>query len=192
MPLLSCPTRLLPLLLGLGLGGVCPGAALAYYPCNGPGPDEVMVGVDNSAGYDVPLCEYVGPPDGDPGYDGTYDDGGDGGGYWVDQYGALAWGQEANGAPTYTWTINAASQAEAENGALAQCSASGFRDCRVATWVVNGVIAVAVDASGTLYSDHGEDARQAGKKALRACKQQGGKGCKVEQTLESLPVWVGN
>ena len=56
--------------------------------------------------------------------------------------------------------------------------------------MVNGAIAIAVDSAGTLYSDHGEDARQAKKKALRACKQQGGKKCKVEEVLESLPVWV--
>lgn len=192
MPFLPPPARLRSLLLTLGLGCLVPGAALAEYPCGSPGPGEVIVG--QTPGGDgiasVPLCEYVGEDDGGDYGDGS--GGGDPGGYWVDRYGALAWGQEANGAPTYTWYVNAASQAEAENGALAQCSASGFGDCQAATWVVNGTIAIAVDASGVLYSDHGEDARQAGKKALRACKRQGGKGCKVERTLDSLPVWVGN
>lgn len=179
------PVRLRPLLLALGLSGLTPVAALAYYPCNGPGPDEIMIGIDDSNGVQTPLCEYVGE-------DGGGDGGGDPGGYWVDQYGSLAWGQEPDGRATYSWYINAASQSEAENGAISQCNASGFRDCRVATWVVNGAIGIAVDNAGTLYSDHGEDARQAKKKATRACKQQGGKGCKVEQVLESLPVWVSN
>lgn len=158
-----------------------PVRAQDIYPCDGAGPGEVIIGMEpNGPGMpDTPICQYVGE-----------DDGGDPGDYWVDQYASLAWAQEANGEPTYTWYVNAASQAEADNGALSQCAASGFRDCRVATWVVNGAIAIAVDSAGTLYSDHGEDARQAGKKALRACKQQGGKGCKVEQTLESLPAWV--
>lgn len=182
---MSLPFRLRPLVLASALSCLLPGAALAYYPCNGPGPGEIMIGIDDSNGVQTPLCEYVG--DEDDGYGGV-----DPGGYWVDQYGSLAWGQEPDGRATYSWTINADSQSEAENGAVAQCNASGFRDCRVATWVVNGAIAIAVDNAGTLYSDHGEDARQAKKKATRACKQQGGKGCKVEQVLESLPVWVSN
>ena len=187
MPLLPLPFRLRPLFLALGLPCLLPGAALAYYPCNGPGPGEVLIGVDPGGNgiAPTPLCEYVGE-------DGGGSGGGDPGGYWVDQYASLAWGQEPDGRATYSWYINAASQSEAENGAVAQCNASGFRDCRVATWVVNGALGIAVDSAGTLYSDHGEDARQAKKKATRACKQQGGKGCTVEQVLESLPVWVSN
>lgn len=179
------PFRLRPLVLASALSWLLPGAALAYYPCNGPGPDEVLVGVDPGGNgiAPTPLCEYVGEDDGG---------GADPGGYWVDQYGSLAWGQEPDGRATYSWYVNAASQSEAENGAVAQCNASGFRECRVATWVVNGAIGIAVDTAGTLYSDHGEDARQAKKKALRACKQQGGKQCKIEQVLESPAVWVGN
>ncbi|MFN4202784.1 MAG: DUF4189 domain-containing protein [Tabrizicola sp.] len=175
-------------LAALGLAAVLPTHALAYYPCNGPGPDEVMIGIDNSAGYDVPLCEYVGPPDDWSGYD----DGGGGGGYWVDQYAVLVWGNDANGTPTYTWTVGADSQAAAEGGAMRECANAGYANCRPATWVVNGAIAIAVDNSGSLHSDQGPDAAQAKKKALRACKSQGGKGCKVERVLESLPVWVNN
>lgn len=165
--------------------------ALAYYPCNGPGPDEVLVGVDPGGNgiAPTPLCEYVGPPDGEPGYDGGYSDPG---GYWVDQYATLAWGTDANGQPTYSWYINASSQAEADNGAIAQCQSSGFRDCRIATGVVNGAIAIAIDTSGTMHADWGEDARQAKKKTLKYCKQQGGKGCKIEQVLESPAAWVSN
>jgi hypothetical protein len=163
-----------------GLLALLPTQALAYYPCNGPGPDEVLIGIDKSAGYDVPLCEYVGPPEDQAG------------GYWVDQYAVLAWGNDANGTPTYTWTVGADSQAAAESGALGECSNRGFLNCRAATWVVNGAIAVTVDNSGSLHSDQGPDAATARKKALRACKSQGGKGCKVEQVLESLPVWVSN
>lgn len=180
----------LPLCIAsVALAALLPSQALAYYPCNGPGPGEVLIGVDPGGNgvAPTPLCEYVGEDDG-----GGYGDGGDPGGYWVDQYGSLAWGQEPNGRATYSWSINAASQAEAENGAVAQCNASGFLDCRVATWVVNGSIAIAVDAAGTLYSDHGEDARQARKKALRACKQQGGKKCQIEEVLDSPAIWVSN
>lgn len=169
---------------------VLSGPALAYYPCNGPGPDEVLVGVDPGGNgvAPTPLCEYVGPPDGEPGYD----EGVAPGGYWVDRYAVLVWGNEAGGAPTYTWTVDADSQAGAEASALNHCVASGFQDCRVATWVVNGAIAVVVDASGSLWSDQGADAKEAKRKAVAACKAQGGRKCKVEKVLESLPVWVGN
>jgi Domain of unknown function (DUF4189) len=164
-----------------------PGAALAYYPCNGPGPGEVLIGVDNTNGVQTPLCEYVGEESSD-GYSG----GGDPGGYWVDQFATLVWGSDPNGAPTYSWYMNATSQAEADNGAIAQCQSSGFRDCRIAMGVTNGSIAVAIDNSGTMHTDWGEDARQAKKKALRFCKQQGGKGCKIDRIIESPAAWVSN
>jgi hypothetical protein len=180
--------RLLTCLGGLALCLASFGSspALAYYPCNGPGPGEVLIGVDNTNGVQTPLCEYVGEDDG-----GDYG-GGDPGGYWVDQYATLAWGTDQNGEPTYSWYINGSSQAEADNGAIAQCQASGFRDCRIAMGVTNGAIAVAIDKSGTMHSDWGKDARQAKKKALSYCKAQGGKGCKVEQVLESPAAWVSN
>jgi Domain of unknown function (DUF4189) len=185
----------LPLLHSFAaLAMVCltPGAALAYYPCNGPGPGEVLIGVDNSNGVQTPLCEYVGE-DGGGDYGGSdYGGGGDPGGYWVDQYATLVWAQDGNGQPTYTWYINGTSQAEADSGAVAQCQASGFADCRIATGVVNGAIAIAVDNSGTLHADWGEDARKAKKKTLRVCKQYGGKGCKIEKVLESPAAWVSN
>lgn len=164
-----------------------PTAALAYYPCNGPGPGEVLIGVDPGGNgiAPTPLCEYVGEG-------GGADGGGDPGGYWVEQFAALAWGQDANGVPTYSWYVNAASMGEAETGAIAQCQTSGFRDCRIATSVANGAIAIALDKSGTLHADCGEDARQAKKKTLRFCKSQGGRGCKIEQVLESPAAWVSN
>ncbi|MCU0828110.1 MAG: DUF4189 domain-containing protein [Tabrizicola sp.] len=175
------PTRPLVRLAAFAFFGLLSSPALAYYPCNGPGPGEVLIGVDNSTTPPTPLCDYVGDSGG--GYS-------DPGGYWVDQYATLAWGTDPNGGPTYSWYINASSQAEADNGALAQCQASGFRDCRIAMGVTNGAIAVAVDKSGTLHTDWGEDARKAKKKALRFCKSQGGKGCKIEQVLESPAAWV--
>lgn len=175
---LPLPLRLAP----LALVWLIPTQALAYYPCNGPGPGEVLIGVDTTNGVQTPLCEYVGEDSG----------GGDPGGYWVDQYATLAWGQDANGQPTYSWYINATSQAEADNGAIAQCQGSGFRNCRIAMGVTNGAIAIAVDKSGTLHTDWGADAGQAKKKALRFCKGQGGKGCKIKQVLESLAAWVSD
>lgn len=179
----------LPLVLRFLLAvvfGLTATQAFAYYPCNGPGPDEVLVGVDPGGNgvAPTPLCEYVG------------EDGGDGypdpGGYWVDRHATLAWGSDPNGGPTYSWYVNASSQAEADTGALAQCQASGFRDCRIAVGVTNGAIAIAVDKSGRLHTDWGEDARAAKQKALRFCKAQGGKGCKIEEVLESPAAWVGN
>jgi hypothetical protein len=161
--------------------------ALAYYPCNGPGPGEVLIGIDNANGVQTPLCEYVGEDTG-----GGDSGGGDPGGYWVDQYATLAWGQDANGTPTYSWYTNASSQAEADGGAIDQCRSSGFADCRIATGVVNGAIAIAIDSTGTMHADWGEDARQAKKKTLRFCKSQGGKGCQIEQVLESPAAWVSN
>jgi hypothetical protein len=189
---LPCPPWKVPMsrrfparLAGLALLLLTPTEALAYYPCNGPGPGEVLVGVDPGGNgvAPTPLCDYVGEESG--GY-------ADPGGYWVDQYATLVWGTEANGAPSYSWYANAASQAEADNGALAQCQASGFRDCRIAMGVTNGAIAVAIDNGGSMHTDWGEDARQARKKALRFCRQQGGKGCKIDRVLESPAAWVSN
>jgi hypothetical protein len=163
----------------LSLVWLMPSAAQAYYPCNGPGPGEILIGVDNTNGVQTPLCapdpNYV-----DPGP----------GGYWVDQYATLVWGTDPNGAPTYSWYTNASSQAEADTGALGQCQASGFSDCRIAMGVTNGAIAVAIDNSGSMHTDWGKDARQARKKALRFCKGQGGKGCKIDTVLESPAAWV--
>ena len=56
--------------------------------------------------------------------------------------------------------------------------------------VTNGAIAVVIDKGGSMHTDWGKDARQAKKKALRFCKAQGGKGCKVEKILESHAAWV--
>jgi hypothetical protein len=181
--------RLLPL-APIALAWFFPTAALAYYPCNGPGPGEVLIGVDPGGNgvAPTPLCEYVGEDGG-----GDYSDGGsDPGGYWVDQFATLAWGTDQNGGPTYSWYVNASSQAEADNGALTQCQTSGFRDCRIAMGVTNGAIAIAIDASGTMHADWGEDARKAKKKALRFCKDQGGKGCQIDRVLESPAAWVSN
>ena len=175
------------LVAAVGLAVEMASPAFAYYPCNGPGPGEVLIGVDNTNGVQTPLCEYVGEDEG-----GSDAGNGDPGGYWVDQYATLVWAQDANGAPTYSWYANASSQAEADNGAIAQCQSSGFRDCRIATGVANGAIAIAVDKSGTLHSDWGKDTPQAKKKALRFCKSQGGKGCKIERVLDSPAAWVCN
>lgn len=178
---LPLPLRLAP----VAVAWLIPSASLAYYPCNGPGPGEVLIGVDPGGNgiAPTPLCEYVGEA-------GAGGGGGDPGGYWVEQFAALAWGTDQNAGPSYSWYINADSVGEAENGAIAQCQASGFRDCRIANSVANGAIAIAVDSSGALHTDWGEDARQAKKKALRFCKGQGGKGCKIEQVLESPAAWV--
>lgn len=178
------------LLLAMTLSGMMPGAALAYYPCNGPGPDEIMIGIDDSNGVQTPLCEYVG--DDDAGYGDSLDGGGDPGGYWVEQFAALAWGQDDNGNPTYSWYQNATSMAEAETGALGQCQSSGFRNCLIATSVANGAIAIAVDRSGAFHADWGADASEAKRKTLRYCRQQGGKGCKIDRIIESPAAWVSN
>lgn len=179
--------RLLPCLSSLAVALLAPSAAMAYYPCDGAGPDEVIVGLaPNGPGQpETPLCEYVGD-------DGGGDSGGNPGGYWLEQFGALAWGQDANGNPTYSWYTNAASLGEAENGALAQCQASGDRNCQIAISGGNGAIAVAVDNAGQLYSDWGADAGEAKRKAQRLCKKQRGKGCKVEKVIESPAVWISN
>jgi hypothetical protein len=177
--------RSLLCLVSVALFPLIPNEALAYYPCNGPGPGEVLIGVDPGGNgvAPTPLCEYVGEDGGGGGASGPS-------GYWVDRYATLVWGTDQNGEPTYSWYVDASSKAEADNGALSQCQSSGFRDCRIAMGVTNGAIAIAVDNSGSLHTDWGDDARQAKKKTLRFCKSQGGKGCKIEQVLESHAVWV--
>jgi hypothetical protein len=169
------------LLLGFALLGLVPTAALAYYPCNGPGPGEVLIGVDNSNGVQTPLCEYVGEDGGG---------GGDPGGYWVDSYGALAWATDPAGYATYSYSYGAASQAEAEARALSECQSAGFRDCRPATFVVNGSIAIVIDNAGTLHAEWGATDGDAKKTATRLCRQRGGKGCKLEGMVSSPAEWV--
>lgn len=177
-------------LLALALGLAAPGAALAYYPCNGAGPGEIIIGMaPNGPGMpDTPLCEYVGEDDG-----GYYDGGGgDPGGYWVDSYGALAWATDPNGYATYTYSYGAASQADAETSALNECHAAGFSDCRSATYVVNGSIAIVMDTDGGLHAEWGEDDGTAQRKAKRLCRQRGAKGCTLEGTVSSPAEWVSN
>lgn len=171
------PIRLLAALL---LAGLSPSAALAYYPCNGPGPGEVLIGMDNSTTPPTPLCEYVG--------DQGYADPGPSG-YWVERFAAIAWGTDARGGPTYSWYVNAASLAEAENGALATCQQSGFSNCHLGPSVANGALAVSVGKDGTLYADWGADAGQAKRKTQRLCKKSS-RGCTVEEVLESPAAWI--
>lgn len=165
----------------LALTGLAPGPAQAYYACNGPGPGEIMIGVDTTNGVQTPLCEYVGE-------ESEYSDPGPGG-YWVERFAALAWGFDGSGHATYSWYANAASLAEAENGALAQCAASGFAECQLGPSVANGTLAVAVAKDGRLHAEWGEDAGQAKRKALRLCRKSG-KGCEIEQVLESPAAWI--
>jgi hypothetical protein len=110
----------------------------------------------------------------------------------VDQHAALVWGQDAKGIPTFSWYANAASRSEAERGALAQCQRAGNVNCVMATSATNAAIAVAVDKAGRMHADWGAKAGDAKRKALRYCRQQGGKGCKIEKVIESPAVWVGN
>lgn len=161
-----------------GLTGLFSSPAHALFPCNGPGPGQYMVGVDNSTTPPTPLCE-ADPAYVDPGPSG----------YWVERFGVIAWGQETNGVPTYAWYVGAASFAEAENGALAQCQASGFVNCHLGPSVANGSLAVAVDGQGGLYAEWGGDNGQARRKVMRLCRAAA-KGCKLEQVLESPAAWV--
>jgi hypothetical protein len=179
--------RTLSTIIGLVFAALTPSAALAYYPCDGAGPGEVIVGMEpNGPGQpDTPICEYVGE-------DGSGEGGGDPGGYWVDSYAALAWASDSAGNATYTYSYDAASQADAEQGALAECSAAGFRDCRLATYVLNGSIAVATDKDGTLHAEWGSDGGEAKSKALRLCRQRGGKGCKLDGMVDSPARWVSD
>ena len=69
---------LLALTLALALTGLFSSPALALFPCNGPGPGQFLVGMDNSTNPPTPLCEndpnYV-----DPGPSG----------YWVERFAAI-------------------------------------------------------------------------------------------------------
>jgi hypothetical protein len=167
-----------PAFLALGLCALFASPALAYYPCNGPGPGEIMIGIDTTNGVQTPLCD-VDPNYVDPGPSG----------YWVESFGAIAWGFDANGNASYAWTVNAGSFADAENGALNACVSSGFSNCHLGPTVANGSLAVAVGKDGTLYADWGGDNGQAKRKALRLCKKSS-KGCKIEEVLESPAGWV--
>ena len=177
-------TLFVPALLAL-----LPTTALAYYPCNGPGPGEVLIGVDTTNGVQTPLCEYVGEDSDGGGGTGGSDPGP--GGYWQERFAAVAWGQDADGNATYAWYANAASFDEAEAGAVNACVSGGFQDCRVASSVANGSLVVASGNDGILYAEFGEDTGQAKRKALRMCKAAS-KGCKVLEMLESPSVWISN
>jgi Domain of unknown function (DUF4189) len=169
---------LLALGLALGLTSLVAAPAHAIFPCNGPGPGQIMVGMDNSTNPPTPICDY----------DPNYVDPGPSG-YWVERFGAIAWGFDASGYATYAWYINAASFAEAETGALNACVSSGFQNCHLGPTVANGSLAVAVGKDGTLYAEFGADNGEAKRKAMRLCKKSS-KGCKVEEVLASPAAWV--
>lgn len=191
LPRLSALASLTCLMLGgLALGGLTPTAALAYYPCNGPGPGEVLIGVDNTNGVQTPLCEYVGEDGEDEGGGGGYSTP-DPGGYWAERFAAVAWGDDARGNATYAWYMDAASFDDAERGAVEACIGAGLQNCRAASSVANGSLAVASGNDGILYADFGEDSGRAKRNALTLCKASS-KGCRIEEMLESPPVWIGN
>lgn len=183
-PRLSAVTAVL--FLGLG-GGLLPTDALAYYPCNGPGPGEVLIGVDNTNGVQTPLCEYVGEEGGgDQG--GGYSDPGPGG-YWADRFTSLAWGVTSDGAPTYSWMANAGSEAEANDGALAECVSAGFGNCSLGPGVINGTLVITIGQGGNLYAEWGETVEKAKRKSLRLCRKTS-KGCSVDRVLEGPAQWI--
>lgn len=164
--------------LAIGLTSLLSSPALALFPCNGPGPGQYLVGMDNSTTPPTPLCEN------DPNY---YDPGPSG--YWVERFAAIAWGRDSADRPTYSWYVNASSIAEAENGALAECQRAGFFNCHLGPSVANGSLAIAVASDGGLYAEWGENGGQAKRKAVRLCKKSS-KGCKVEQVLDSPAAWA--
>lgn len=166
------------LAIALGLTSLLSSPAHALFPCNGPGPGQYMVGMDNSTTPPTPLCES----------DPTYVDPGPSG-YWVERFGAIAWGRDSSDGPTYSWYVNASSFAEAENGALAECRRSGFANCHLGPSIANGSLAIAVASDGGLYADTGANGGQAKRKVIRLCKKSA-KGCKVEQVLDSPAAWV--
>lgn len=176
--MLATLLRTFALGLALALPGLLATPAHALFPCNGPGPGQYLVGMDNNTTPPTPLCE-VDPNYVDPGPSG----------YWVERFGAIAWGTDASGRPTYAWYVNASSVAEAENGALNACQSSGFSNCHLGPSVANGSLALVVGKDGTIYADIGGDNSQARRKAMRLCKKTS-KGCKLEEVLESPAAWV--
>lgn len=169
---------LLSFALAFGLIGLRSDPAHALFPCNGPGPGQYVVGMDNSTTPPTPLCEA----------DASYADPGQSG-YWVERFGAIAWGRDSSDGPVYAWYVNASSFAEAENGAMAECQRGGFSNCNLGPSVANGSLAIAVAGDGGLYAESGANAGQARRKVMRLCRQSS-KGCKVERVLDSPAGWV--
>ncbi|MGE5698250.1 MAG: DUF4189 domain-containing protein [Candidatus Sericytochromatia bacterium] len=65
------------------------------------------------------------------------------------------------------WVVNASSQQQAENGALNQCESQSNSACKVAAWVKNGCVALALDPNDKWSGGYGPDSAAAGASALK-------------------------
>ena len=95
-------------------------------------------------------------------------------------YGALYYSQTAKNGCCYFAT--GTSQAAAEKAAHDYCQQkTQAQDCKLSVWVKNGYIAL-VTAKQGFAADYGSTAQEATQKAMSACQQGNGTGCKPAGT----------
>ena len=144
----------------------------------GPGPNEVMAGVQ-PAGPGVaptPLCYWKSDEQGQVTPQVR----------WSDRWGALA--QDGEG--VLGVAVNASSKAEAEKVALADCVVRGGGNCDISMTYYNQCAVVAAGEVGS-YIARAETESEASDLALSGCKSKAGAGeCRIYYSGCSLPVQV--
>jgi serine/threonine-protein kinase len=91
-----------------------------------------------------------------------------------DRYGAIAYSLRTG---HYGYADNAATRAGAERRALDLCER---RDCKIEVWFLNSCGALATSENGQYFGwAHDTSLREAKEIAVRNCRREGGRGCRV-------------
>lgn len=150
------PQTLALILVGLMVALFWPQPAAAQlFPCNGDGPGQQMVGMDNSTTPPTPLCAAVGagqaPAPAAP----------------VVLFGSLAWHKDADD----VWVGTGYNTKGQDQATIDACNAVMGSGCKAIGEWSNSYITVARDQNGGLYAGWGTSSRRSKQDASRACDQ---------------------
>lgn len=130
-------------------------AAAQLFPCNGDGPGQRMVGMDNSTTPPTPLCQATGggqaPAPAAP----------------VILYGSLAWHPDADD----VWVATGYSTKGQDQATINACNAVMGGGCTAIGEWSNSYVSVARDHSGGLYAGWGTSSRRSKQDASKVCDQ---------------------
>ncbi|MGQ7828815.1 DUF4189 domain-containing protein [Altererythrobacter sp. Z27] len=131
-------------------------AAAQLFPCNGDGPGQRMVGMDNSTTPPTPLCQAVGsgqaPQPAAP----------------IVLYGSLAWHRDADD----VWVATGYSTKGQDQATIDACNAVMGGGCTAIGEWSNSYVSVVRDQNGGLFAGWGTTSRGSKKDASRECDKE--------------------
>lgn len=149
---LNFPIFVLPLILFLAML-LPPPAAAQLFPCNGDGPGQQMVGMDNNTTPPTPLCQAVAggqaPQPAAP----------------VILYGSLAWHRDADD----VWVATGYSNKGQDQATINACNAVMGGGCAAIGEWSNSYVSVVRDQKGELFAGWGTSSRRAKQDASKSC-----------------------